>query len=88
MSGDLSFERCLQPLQDAMKRHDIAAFLQMFTDDAVFEFDARRPWVAHAQIRDILDDDGAVHGRLRFINGRTEGLQSPASFWSRMTASP
>jgi len=60
-------------LQDAMNRHDIDAILQMFTDDALFEIDARPPWVGHAQIREILEYDAAVHGKLRFINCISEG---------------
>ena len=73
MSGGQNLERCVQMLQDAMNRHDIDAILQMFTDDALFEIDARPPWVGHAQIREILEYDAAVHGKLRFINCISEG---------------
>ncbi len=72
MSGGQDVVRCVQQLQDAMNGHDIDAILQLFTEDATFEIDARPPWVGRTQIREILEYDAAVHGRLHFLNCRPE----------------
>ena len=73
MSEEQDLGRCVERLQDAMNRHDIVATLQMFTEGPRFEIDGRPPWVGRAEIREILEYDAAVHGKLQFINCTVEG---------------